>query len=225
MRRNEYRRIFPGTSSRQRRSALDVHGGWSSGWRPSVVVLLSVVTVVRQHLLPFFLSFSHLPHGSFSSAKTETEKSAKLDAGTGRDASSRLPSMRIVQTDCGWLGYTPMSPLKRLSSLGCCEASGTPVTDCLAPEHAPALALTGAHEKKRGTCRADFPRVSCPRCHGPSVPHSSTVPNNSRTFRIPPIVSTFLLLVKEERVCLASTRSSLVDCRQKTMARPPPSCF
>lgn len=87
-----------------------------------------------------------------------------------------------------------MSPLKRLSSLGCCEASGTPVTDCLAPEHAPALDLTGAgaHEKKRGTCRADFPRVSCPRCHGPSAPHSSTVPNNSRTFRIPPIVSTFL---------------------------------
>lgn len=73
-----------------------------------------------------------------------------------------------------------------------------------------ALALTGAHGKKgkkRGTCRADLASIA----HGPTV-----LPNNSRTWAgfHPGIVSTFLLLVKEERGCLASTRSSTADRKQ-----------
>lgn len=111
-----------------------------------------------------------------------------------------------------------MSPLKRLSSLGCCEASGTPVTDCLAPEHAPALDLTGAgaHEKKRGTCRADFPRVSCPRCHGPSVP----TPPRCQTTRAPsgfhPLfqLSCFLSRKSESVSLRHAPRSSTADRKQ-----------
>lgn len=69
-----------------------------------------------------------------------------------------------------------MSPLKRLSSLGCCEASGTPVTDCLAPEHAPALALTGAHEKKKGNLPCQLPKGLLPtvsRSLGPPLLHGA----------------------------------------------------
>lgn len=223
MRRNEYRRIFPGTSSRQRRSALDVHGGWLAAVCGGVVVCGHCCATTPFAFLPFLF-----PSPTWILFLRKDRDGEIRQAGRGNwEGRLVAPAVHAHCPNGLWLAWvdTPMSPLKRLSSLGCCEASGTPVTDCLAPEHAPALALTGAHEKKRGTCCADFPRVSCPRCHGPSVPHSSTVPNNSRTFRIPPIVSTFLLLVKEERVCLASTRSSLVDCRQKTMARPPPSCF
>lgn len=181
---------------------------------------------------PFaFFSFpSPTTSWTLSSAKTDTERSAKLDAGIGRDASSRHHPPPAVHAHCLVAGLGRRSPgcSERLSSSGCCKASGTPVTECLAPEQAPAApALTGAHEKKGNLpCRLSLPRVCRSRSHGPAVPHSSTVPKQlahlPRLGGIPAIVSAFASC-RGRRVCLASTRSSTAD--RKTMARPPPSCL
>lgn len=207
MRRNEYRRIFPGTSSRQRRSALDVHGGWSlaGGWPPVAcgVVLLSVVTVVRQDLLPFFPFLLPPHHGPFppqrQTRKDPPSWSRELGGTPRRAIARRLPSMRIVST-----GIVGRHSARARGPVAPRSPSAWHLNKPLA------LALTGAHGKKgkkRGTCRADVASIA----HGPTV-----LPNNSRTWAgfHPGIVSTFLLLVKEERGCLASTRSSTADRKQ-----------
>lgn len=209
MRRNEYRRIFPGTSSRQRRSALDVHGGWSlagGGWPPMAcggVVLLSVVTVVRQALLPFFPFFLPPHHGPFppqrQTRKDPPSWSRELGGTPRRAIARRLPSMRIVST-----GIVGRHSSRARGPVAPRSPSAWHLNKPLA------LALTGAHGKKgkkRGTCRADLASIA----HGPTV-----LPNNSRTWAgfHPGIVSTFSLLVKEERGCLASTRSSIADRKQ-----------
>lgn len=207
MRRNEYRRIFPGTSSRQRRSALDVHGGWSlaGGWPPVAcgVVLLSVVTVARQDLLPFFPFLLPPHHGPFppqrQTRKDPPSWSRELGGTPRRAIARRLPSMRIVST-----GIVGRHSSRARGPVAPRSPSAWHLNKPLA------LALTGAHGKKgkkRGTCRTDLASIA----HGPTV-----LPNNSRTWAgfHPGIVSTFLLLVKEERGCLASTRSSTADRKQ-----------
>lgn len=89
--------------------------------------------VVRQNLLPFFLSFSHHSHMDPFFRK---ERRRRSPPSWTRELGGTRPcalSKRIV----AGLVDTPESP-ERLSSFGCPEASVTPVTDCLAPEHAPA---------------------------------------------------------------------------------------